>query len=217
MLVFWKLLHKQQILLVFPLIAFVLIIVNAFFHVFRLAWCWGVWVSRRTHLSFWHLEKYIMPRKQWLHYSKCFLICILRRLWHLKRNLLRLRYRFVLYLNCPLQDWFIDMILTLVTSSRIILPGWLPWITLFVFIVRCSLQLRVVTSLIFFWVTEDTCMADTWRQLSLISGNWHYSLMVQILGNCYFSICFFLFSFNMAIEACLKYKTFPRGIFEVSS
>ncbi|KAL5056763.1 hypothetical protein RYX36_028367 [Vicia faba] len=40
---------------------------------------------------------------------------------------------------------------------------------------------RAVTSLIFYWATGDTCMVDTLRQSSLISGSWHYSLTVPIL------------------------------------
>jgi hypothetical protein len=63
--------------------------------------------------------------------------------------------------------WF----LTWVTCSRIILPGWLLSITLFVFTVRCLSQLRGVTFPIFCLATEDTCMVDTLKQLSLISGS----------------------------------------------
>lgn len=122
-----------------------------------------------------------MLEKIWPLYWKCFLICKQRKHWHLKRSLHHLRYRFRL---CPTHfSGFIKCcIFTLVTSFRIILPGWLPQTTLFVFIVRYLSQLKVVTSLIFCWATEDTYMVDTQRQLNLISGSQRYFLIIPVLG-----------------------------------
>ena len=83
------------------------------------------------------------------------------------------------------------MILTWDTS-RIILPGWLLLITQFVFTVRCLSQLREATSLIFCWVTEDSCMVDMLKQLSQISGSWHYCLIIPILGMLHIGIFYFV-------------------------
>ena len=80
---------------------------------------------------------------------------------------------------CSSPPLIYTMILTWDTS-RIILPGWLLLITQFVFTVRCLSQLREATSLIFCWVTEDTCMVDIPRQLNQISGSWRYCLIIPI-------------------------------------